>query len=146
MAVTNSQNNHYTTQMTYDAEGRLIRIESSDFDFSSTYTVTFSFTYNSDGTVAKFVYWQDNEHWNDNEESIEYRYQNGKLVSARYRDTRINEEYPSESYVATDIEYTFSYNDKGNISGAAYVYYTDHDYTDYKLTYFYNDFYFYDAA
>jgi len=145
MTVTNSQNNHYTTRMTYDAEGRLVRIESSDFDFSSTYTVTFTFTYNSDGTVAKFVYWQDNEHWNDYEESIEYSYQNGKLVSARYRDNRINAEYPSESYVATDIEYTFSYNDKGDVSEASYVYHTDHDYTDYKLSYFYNDFYFYDA-
>lgn len=149
MTVTNSQNNHYTTQMTYDANGRLVRIESSDFDFdvSGDYTVTFTFTYNSDGTVAKFVYFRDakSEFWNDYEESIEYRYQSGKLVSARYRQARINEQYPSDNSVMIDMEYTFSYNDKGNVTEAAYVYHTEHNYTDYKLTYFYNDFYFYDA-
>ncbi len=145
--VINAQNDRYSAQMSYDANGRLVKIESADLDFSTGSVHTFSYAYNTDGTVASFTYLRDseNEFWSDTEYRVEYTYQNGKAVSARYRESSITPRYPENNSVVVEIEYTYSYNDNGDLAGAALRYITDTDYHDHALTYTYSDIYFYNA-
>ncbi|MBR3714284.1 MAG: hypothetical protein IKM18_00060 [Clostridia bacterium] len=72
---------------------------------------------------------------------VTYNYNNGSLDTAHYvytYDTSV-----SEPRLESDIEYTFYYNENGYISEVASKYNTEHNYTDDKHVYTYNDIYFY---